>query len=43
LRAVGGEVELYSYEEGHTPYVVDEEVREWATVLDFLRRRIRLP
>ena len=43
LRAAGGDVELYSYEEGHTPYVVDEEVREWGTVLEFLRRRIRLP
>lgn len=43
LLEAGGEVELYSYEEGHRPYVVEEEVREWAAVLDFLRRRVRLP
>lgn len=43
LRDAGGDPELYSYAEGHTPYVVDEEVREWGTVLEFLRRRIRLP
>ena len=43
LRKAGGDVELYSYAEGHSSYIVDEEVREWAAVLDFLRARIRLP
>jgi dipeptidyl aminopeptidase/acylaminoacyl peptidase len=40
LAAAGGDVEVYSYDEGHSSYVVDEEVREWATVLEFLRRRV---
>jgi dipeptidyl aminopeptidase/acylaminoacyl peptidase len=43
LRAAGGDVELYSYDQGHSSYVVDEEVREWRTVLEFLLRRIPLP
>ena len=43
LRKAGGEVELYSYPEGHSSYLVDEEVREWGAVLEFLRRRVRLP
>ena len=43
LRKAGGEVELYSYDEGHSSYLVDEEVREWGAVLEFLRRRVRLP
>ena len=42
LRAAGGEAELYTYGEGHTSYVVDEEISEWRAVLEFLRRRIRL-
>jgi hypothetical protein len=33
----------YSYGEGHSSYLVDEEVREWGAVLEFLRRRVRLP
>ncbi len=40
LRAAGGTAELYSYEAGHSSYVVDEEVREWGTVLEFLRRTV---
>jgi dipeptidyl aminopeptidase/acylaminoacyl peptidase len=40
LRAAGGDVEVYSYEEGHSSYVVEEEIREWRTVMDFLRRRV---
>ncbi len=40
LRAAGGDTELYSYDEGHSSFVLDEEVREWRTVLDFLRRRV---
>jgi dipeptidyl aminopeptidase/acylaminoacyl peptidase len=40
LRAGGGDVELYSYDEGHSTYVLDEELREWRTVLDFLVRRV---
>ena len=43
LREVGGDVELYSYDEGHSSYVVEEEIREWRTVLEFLRRRVPLP
>jgi dipeptidyl aminopeptidase/acylaminoacyl peptidase len=43
LRKAGGDVELYSYGEGHSSYVVDEEVREWGAVLEFLRRCVRLP
>ncbi len=43
LRTAGGDVQLYSYDEGHTAYVVDEEVREWATTREFLRRHVRLP
>lgn len=43
LKAAGGDAELYSYGEGHSSYVVDEEVREWSTVLEFLLRRISLP
>src|SRR5262245_39404132 len=43
LRKAGGDVELYSYSEGHSSYVVDEEIREWGAVLKFLRRRVRLP
>ena len=30
-------------DEGHNSYVVDEEIREWRAVLEFLRRRISLP
>jgi dienelactone hydrolase len=43
LRKAGGDVEVYSYGEGHSSYIVDEEVREWGAVLEFLRRRVRLP
>jgi dipeptidyl aminopeptidase/acylaminoacyl peptidase len=43
LRKAGGDVEVYSYAEGHSSYIVDEEVREWGAVLEFLRRRVRLP
>ncbi len=40
LKAAGGDVELYSYGEGHSSFIVDEEVRQWRTVLDFLQRRV---
>jgi dienelactone hydrolase len=43
LREAGGEVEVYSYDEGHSSYIVDEEVREWRTVLEFLERRVPRP
>jgi dipeptidyl aminopeptidase/acylaminoacyl peptidase len=43
LKKAGGDVEVYSYDEGHSSYIVDEEVREWGAVLEFLRSRIRLP
>jgi dipeptidyl aminopeptidase/acylaminoacyl peptidase len=40
LRDAGGDVEVYSYDTGHSSFVLDEEVREWRTVLEFLRRRV---
>jgi dipeptidyl aminopeptidase/acylaminoacyl peptidase len=40
LGAAGGEVELYSYDQGHSSFIVDEELREWRAVLDFLGRRV---
>jgi dipeptidyl aminopeptidase/acylaminoacyl peptidase len=40
LRNAGGDVEVYSYDEGHSSYVVDTEIDEWRTVLEFLRRRV---
>jgi len=43
LRDVGGDVEVYSYGEGHSSYIVEEELRQWGAVLEFLRRRIALP
>ncbi|MGH2635527.1 MAG: prolyl oligopeptidase family serine peptidase [Actinomycetota bacterium] len=43
LRTAGGDAELYSYDEGHSSYIVEEEVREWRTVLEFLLRRVPLP
>jgi dipeptidyl aminopeptidase/acylaminoacyl peptidase len=42
LRNAGGDVEVYSYDEGHSSYVVDTEVDEWRTVLEFLERRVPL-
>jgi dipeptidyl aminopeptidase/acylaminoacyl peptidase len=42
LRAVGGDVDLYSYGEGHGSMIVDEETREWRTVLEFLKRHVPL-
>jgi dipeptidyl aminopeptidase/acylaminoacyl peptidase len=40
LKEAGGDVEVYSYGTGHSSYVVDEELRQWRTVVDFLRRRV---
>ncbi len=40
LKAAGGDAELYSYAEGHSSYIVEEEVREWRTVMEFLLRRM---
>jgi acetyl esterase/lipase len=40
LKAAGGDVEIYSYGEGHSSFVVDEELRQMRTILDFLRRRV---
>ncbi|MEX2203646.1 MAG: prolyl oligopeptidase family serine peptidase [Actinomycetota bacterium] len=42
LRAAGGDVDLYSYGEGHGSMIVDEETREWRTVLEFLKRHVPL-
>lgn len=43
LRDAGGEAEVYSYGEGHSSFIVEEELRQWRAILEFLRRRIRLP
>ena len=43
LTDAGGKAEVYSYGEGHSSYIVEEEVRQWRAVLEFLRRRIALP
>jgi dipeptidyl aminopeptidase/acylaminoacyl peptidase len=43
LRAQGGDVEVYTYAQGHSSYILDEEVLEYAAVLEFLRRRVALP
>jgi dipeptidyl aminopeptidase/acylaminoacyl peptidase len=40
LRAAGGDVEVYSYDEGHSTFIQDEDVREWRTVLRFLDRTV---
>jgi dipeptidyl aminopeptidase/acylaminoacyl peptidase len=40
LRGAGGDVEVYSYDAGHSSFVLDEEIREWRAVRDFLRRRV---
>lgn len=40
LRTAGGDVEVYSYGEGHSTFIQDEDVREWRTILDFLDRRV---
>ena len=40
LRAAGGDVEVYSYDEGHSTFIRDEDVREWRTVLGFLERHV---
>ncbi len=40
LRAAGGDAEVYSYDAGHSSYVLDEELREWRAVREFLLRRV---
>jgi len=40
LRAVGGDVEVDSYGTGHASFLVDEEVRQWGVVLDYLQRHV---
>ncbi|HYG72447.1 MAG TPA: prolyl oligopeptidase family serine peptidase [Actinomycetota bacterium] len=40
LKAAGGEVELYSYGEGHSSFIVEEELRQWRVVVDFLERTV---
>ncbi|MEW6059632.1 MAG: alpha/beta fold hydrolase [Actinomycetota bacterium] len=40
LQARGGEAELYTYGSGHSSYVVDEEIRQWRAVLEFVLRRV---
>jgi hypothetical protein len=34
-------VELYRFDQGHSSLIVDEEVRQVATKLDFLLRHLR--
>jgi hypothetical protein len=31
---------VYTYSAGHSSYVVDEEIRQWRTVIEFLLRRV---
>ena len=40
LKAAGGDVEVYSYGTGHSSYVVEEELRQWRAVADFLQRTV---
>jgi dienelactone hydrolase len=40
MREAGGDLELYSYDQGHSSFIVDEELREWRAILDFLKRRV---
>jgi dipeptidyl aminopeptidase/acylaminoacyl peptidase len=40
LRAAGGDVQVYSYDEGHSTFLQDENVREHRTVLEFLERTV---
>ena len=40
LKKAGGDVEVYSYGTGHSSYVVEEELRQWGAVVDFLQRRV---
>jgi dipeptidyl aminopeptidase/acylaminoacyl peptidase len=40
LRAAGGDVEVDVYGTGHGSFIVDEEVRQWAVVLDYLARKV---
>ena len=40
LRAEGGDVEVDNYDTGHGSFVVDEEVRQWGVVLEYLSRRV---
>jgi dipeptidyl aminopeptidase/acylaminoacyl peptidase len=40
LKAAGGVVEVYSYGEGHSSFVVDEEIRQMRALLDFLERQV---
>ena len=40
VRARGGDVEVYSYETGHSSFVVDEEISQMRAVLDFLEELV---
>jgi pimeloyl-ACP methyl ester carboxylesterase len=40
LRARGGDAELYTYATGHSSHVLEEEIRQWRAVLDFVLRRV---
>ncbi len=40
LRAAGGHVQVYSYDEGHSTFIQEEDVREFRTVLEFLERTV---
>jgi len=40
LRASGGEAEVYTYSAGHSSYVVEEEIRQWRIVIEFLLHRV---
>jgi dipeptidyl aminopeptidase/acylaminoacyl peptidase len=40
LRAAGGDVEVYSYDEGHSTFIQDESVRELRAILEFVQRTV---
>jgi dipeptidyl aminopeptidase/acylaminoacyl peptidase len=40
FKRAGGQAEIYTYGTGHSSYVVDEEVRQARTVLDFVLKHI---
>jgi dipeptidyl aminopeptidase/acylaminoacyl peptidase len=42
LKANGGEAEVYTYGTGHSSYVVDEEIRQYGAILEFVLRRLGL-
>ena len=40
LKANGGRAEVYTYGTGHSSYVVDEEIRQYGAILEFVLRHL---